>query len=676
MSAFEPPKYIEKLIASINDGAKSAQLGALAFVAIGLVLLATAFAASDEDLLLNRSITVSQLGGAQVPVVLSFGIAPAVFLALHLYTLMRYDMLAANIRRFRDDLAATVAVEADRERCRQLLANVEFVQALLAPKGTPGASFVFHGAVWFVLAVFPVFVLLLVQLSSLRLQNEVVNWIHHGAILLDLGLLGWFAWRLPGRTGWPSLNGTRPRVRVVPLLAVVAALAVAGADLAWMRVPAAEETTVWGEWPEISTAGEKALYVLAQPVDLILCARTGFGCRYLTVTDRAIVPKVWDAKGLVEIRAGDPVDDRRKAAIDVAVLTERSLRFAKLSGSQFFAANLAGADLRGADLSGSNLKGADLKRALLQKANLYRVSAQSADLSDASLQGTNVLGARLQDSILKGTKLQGANLQAASMQAANLFGAFLHGASLEEAQLQGANLRAASLPGANLTRARLQGADLPMGLQAAALFGAFLWNVRADDLTDISLTDLRDVDFTALSAAEVTQLTSSVPERAQSRMRNALTPRLDADIFPTARTVMGPALVSDPMAPTWRRLVAGQVTSDPGRIAPDLGAFLADMVAPISLETSKNVAERLYPSYEKCDLLYDALLTSLRDRLLEHIDLGKVSLTKYRISYLRSLTPTCPTPEPQPAPTKPEPASILAPVWHWFQGWAPQSAAP
>ena len=364
MSAFEPPKYIEKLIASINDGAKSAQLGALAFVAIGLVLLATAFAATDEDLLLNRSITVSQLGGAQVPVVLTFGIAPAVFLALHLYTLMRYDMLAANIRRFRDDLAAMVAVEADRERCRQLLANVEFVQALLAPKGTPGASFVFRWAVWFVLAVFPVFVLLLVQLSSLRLQNEVVNWIHHGGILLDLALLGWFAWRLPGRTGWPWLNGTRPRIRVVPLLA---ALAVAGSDLAWMRVPAAEETTVGARDLFLYKV---TLHALTQPVDLVLCARTGFGCRYLTVTDRAIVPKVWDARGLVEMRAGDPVDDRLRAAIDVAVLTGRTLRFAKLRGSQFFAANLAGADLRGADLSRSNLKGANLGDAQLQGAYL------------------------------------------------------------------------------------------------------------------------------------------------------------------------------------------------------------------------------------------------------------------------------------------------------------------
>lgn len=177
MDEFEPPKYIEKLIAAINDGAKSAQLGALAFVAIGLFLLATAFSASDEDLLLNKTISISQLGGAAVPVGLSFGLAPAVFLAAHLYTLIRYDMLAANVRRFLADLPVMVKLEADRERCRQLLANVEFVQAMVMPPGSHGASPVFRWAVWFVVAVFPVSVLLLVQLSSLRLQHEVVNWV-------------------------------------------------------------------------------------------------------------------------------------------------------------------------------------------------------------------------------------------------------------------------------------------------------------------------------------------------------------------------------------------------------------------------------------------------------------------------------------------------------------------
>ncbi len=662
MSAFEPPKYIEKLIASINDGAKSAQLGALAFVALGLVLLATAFAATDEDLLLNRSITVSQLGGAQVPVVLTFGIAPAVFLALHLYTLMRYDMLAANIRRFRDDLAAMVAVEADRERCRQLLANVEFVQALLAPKGTPGASFVFRWAVWFVLAVFPVFVLLLVQLSSLRLQNEVVNWIHHGAILLDLALLGWFAWRLPGRTGWPWLNGTRPRIRVVPLLA---ALAVAGADLAWMRVPAAEETTV-RERSGLFLGLGTTPHALTQPVDLVLCARTGFGCRYLTVTDRAIVPKVWDARGLVEMRAGDPVDDRRKAAIDVAVLTGRTLRFANLAGSQFFAANLASADLRGADLSRSNLKGAILVYAQLQGADLAGASLQGAYLVVASLQGATLGGASLQGANLGGASLQGANLEWASLQGANLGRASLQGANLRRASLQGANLWGASLQGANLGRASLQGADMS---------GVHLWNVLTDETTEMSLTDLRSVDFAALSAEETAELAATIPDRARARFLEALTPRSAPDALPAARTDPAPALVSDPAAAAWRLLAAGQVTHDPNHIAPGLAAFLADAVAPVSAATADRVALRLERQPD-CDPLRDALLVPLRERLLAHVASGKVSLPEEWIKGIRTLTPTCPEPEPHPAPIATESASLLAPVWHWLQGWLPLSPAP
>ena len=143
MEAFEPPKYTASLIAAVNDGAKSAQLGALAFTAIGLFLLATAFSASDEDLLLNRALTISQLGGAAVPVVFAFGLAPAIFVAVHFYTLIRYDMLAGNIRQFVEDLAVTVRIEADRDRCRQLLANVEFVNALTMPKWSRTSSWMF-----------------------------------------------------------------------------------------------------------------------------------------------------------------------------------------------------------------------------------------------------------------------------------------------------------------------------------------------------------------------------------------------------------------------------------------------------------------------------------------------------------------------------------------------------
>ena len=68
---FEPPKYLSSLISTVNDGAKAAQAGAL----VGLYLLASAFSATDEDLLRGRTVTISQIG-ATLPVSFSFAVAP------------------------------------------------------------------------------------------------------------------------------------------------------------------------------------------------------------------------------------------------------------------------------------------------------------------------------------------------------------------------------------------------------------------------------------------------------------------------------------------------------------------------------------------------------------------------------------------------------------------------
>jgi hypothetical protein len=195
---FEPPKYLASLITAINDGAKAAQAGALFFLLVGLYLLATAFAASDEDLLLGRTVTISQIG-ANLPVSFSFAIAPFGFVFLHIYTLVRYDMLAANVRQFLAELRVAVSLEADRERCRQLLANVEFIQALVALPGSRLYSPVWRWLFRVMVAGFPVVVLLLVQINALRYQSDFITWVQRMALLLDLTALVWFFRRNPAR---------------------------------------------------------------------------------------------------------------------------------------------------------------------------------------------------------------------------------------------------------------------------------------------------------------------------------------------------------------------------------------------------------------------------------------------------------------------------------------------
>ena len=207
--AFEPPKYLTSLIAAVNDGAKAAKGGAFLFLLVGLYLLATAFSASDEDLLLGKAVTISQIG-ASLPVSFSFAIAPLVFVFLHIYALVRYDMLAANVRHYVQELRDTVTPEADRERCRQLLANVEFIVVLTTPRKSPLYSrfwpWLFRGIV----AVFPVAVLLLVQINALRYQSELIVNVQRATLALDLVALVWFFRRnaLDG-VAWPDRRPAR-----------------------------------------------------------------------------------------------------------------------------------------------------------------------------------------------------------------------------------------------------------------------------------------------------------------------------------------------------------------------------------------------------------------------------------------------------------------------------------
>jgi hypothetical protein len=288
---FEPPKYLASLIASINDGAKAAQGSALFFALVGVYLLATAFSASDEDLLRGRTVTISQIG-ATLPVSFSFAIAPFVFVFLHIYTLVRYDMLAANVRQFLAELQQTVPWEVDRERCRQLLANVEFIQALIAPREQRQYTPVWRGLVWVVVAIFPVFVLLLVQINALRYQSDLITRVQQLGLFLDLSALVWFFRRAPFGGSAPQRESWAAEARRWVKLLWLPAI-VMGLNLVYMNVVPAK-ADVWvvrygGQSPRLR---EPPLWqrtqryladALDNPLDVVLCPSLNWGCRYLRV---------------------------------------------------------------------------------------------------------------------------------------------------------------------------------------------------------------------------------------------------------------------------------------------------------------------------------------------------------------------------------------------------------
>ena len=202
--------------------------------------------------------------------VFSFAVAPVVFVVLHLFTLIRYDLLASDLRQLSADLRAMVEQDGDRERCPYLLANVEFIVTRFAmPWESRSQSLMFRWVSFGLIAIFPVAVLLAVQISALRYQSNSVIWAERSSLIVDLLLLLWFLRR-------QRLGGSRERnlglARRLGLWVVLlwAPAAIVAMNFAWLRVP---DTDADIERP-------------SQPLDLLLCDELHWGCRFLTVDHR------------------------------------------------------------------------------------------------------------------------------------------------------------------------------------------------------------------------------------------------------------------------------------------------------------------------------------------------------------------------------------------------------
>ena len=378
MDTFEPPKYLSSLIATINDGAKAAQTAAFALLVLGLYLLGTMLSASDEDMLLGHTLAIAQLGG-QIPVKVSFVLMPALFVALHVFTLTRYDMLAANLRQFNMDLQAMVPFSWNQERCRQLLANVEFIQSLTAPRGSPLRNWLFGVVAWVVIAGFPVLVLLTVQISALRYQSEIMSILQRISLGVDLLALLWFQRRQAHRTVIPKPNEFFGTLRVkcwwwLPVVVVVV-------NLLWLNIIPSD--AVWTNHPTFTD-------MFFRPLDYNVCPTFGWGCRFLTVDNRPLVGKVWDSKALVALGSDQPMTEKLRASFESIYLRHRRLRHADFSGSRLYGANMIRADLSGAQLITTYLTWADLNCANLTRANLTRADLTAANLTDATLTGANL----------------------------------------------------------------------------------------------------------------------------------------------------------------------------------------------------------------------------------------------------------------------------------------------
>lgn len=470
-----PPKYLGQLIGSINDGAKAAQTSALFLAFLGLYLSAIAISVSDEDLLNATAIQLSQLGGVSIPVIVSFLLGPILFLLLHASLMMRYGMLVTGLRRFCDDLRKMVPDKADQIRCRNLLANVDFV-LMIAGQDDPcsrGQTWLYKLSLFIFIAAIPVAVLLAVQISFLRYQSETITWVQRGVLLVDLAMLVvfydrlWWAQRPQDRKRYDHIFRAAS-YSVLPLIILIINLLYFGVPDAaartvryydWLKYDKLRQEVRWWQWQRLAT----------QPLDLVVCPNTKWGCRYLDLSNRTLVGKP-EGGAIQELRTHPEDINEALPKIDGLSARNRTLRFANFNQSRAYAIDLLGSDLRQATFWSASLQGAKFSNANLQGANFERAQLQQADFNWADLRGASLASTQLQSAMMMGVDLQGADLTMA--------------------QLQGADLLAARLQGSNLTSANLTATDLR---------DVHLSRFTFDKTTSFNLADMRRLEDVQIS---------------------------------------------------------------------------------------------------------------------------------------------------------------------------------
>ncbi len=460
--------------ASVSGGLWLSYLLALAYVTVA------ANTVTHEDLLLVRPVRLPFFN-VEAPLLAFIALAPFAVLSVHAYALMHFFMLSNKASRFHNELRRQIpdsetksqkrGASPDgtnkeiRDKLRWLLPSNIFVQILAGPPElrTGIFGFMLKLIVLTTLVVFPILLLLLLQIQFLPFHDVTITWAQRGALILDILLL----WRLrPPILADLSVESSFGRARPFSRTLRGFGLGLAGVIsivALWFSIVVA---TIPGEWPET------ALALLERPLWPV-----GYGefSKLVSTHDFLFVGEVDEttrrrkspfSNTLVlpgfNLYDALKIDDPKKLAWKEYIfdLRGRHLEQAVLDGANLTKADLSGAHLQGASLDRTQLQGASFDRAELQSASLDQAQLQGASFDQAELQGASLDDAQLQGASFDRAELQGASLDKAQLQGASLWWAKLEGAKLLEAHLQGATLQGAHLQGALLQGARLQGASL------------------------------------------------------------------------------------------------------------------------------------------------------------------------------------------------------------------------
>ena len=514
---------------SISDTARMAR-NTLSLVLLVAIYMSLTLFVSDKEILLDKQVVIPQTN-IGISIRTSYVVTPLIFLYLHAQVLFLLSVLTQKIQRFISASNTGPPVtnlvtrsltrsQGGAEESWDWLSAFIFVQSF-----TPNGSR--RCLPWILscisIVVFPILLLLLIDLQFIRYQHIWITLLHHAILTLDVMLIVFlFTSRILQMQRTNSVT-----------FSILAALLTGGGLLSYSQLPKFShseiENKVKGIWRSNETTS---------PAHAVLCNFLEL-CRYIDV-NKELLTNTWvELPDYVFVELRDKDSESKQLSTNRLDLADRTLRYACFRSSTLYGVDFISSDLRGADFGSAYIYHSDFSRAKLHGVNFIDAKLDGIDLASAKLHYTNLSGAELRGVDFRGAELHGANLSksksksksegilsmrkcvkpAASedriepdrkvtyrgtndtkLHGADFRFAELHDVNLEGAELYGSDLRNAKLRGVNLKNAKLNGADLRnVQLDGADLGGATL------DGADLRGADLRNAELAGRSGQPKSQ---------------------------------------------------------------------------------------------------------------------------------------------------------------------------
>ena len=538
----------KRLLHAVNESAHAVRNGWVFFLALTAFFFVTVAGVTHQDLLLNSPVALPIL---QIGIALKrfFLFAPLILVLVHFAVLLQYAMLARKTRALHSFLREKEKSSTFRTHPLRLeLSSYFFVQAMAGPTRSPLLAAFLTSMSWLTLGLFPVALLLFIQIAFLPFHDAVITWSHRIYLVADFLIIlsiGIFT-RFPDRGFWAALWRYLRQYTlmfIITLMGWLAALAfsfgVATIPGFWMEkkvmgvagplgwntsVPYIDDTLddeqTTAQRAQQQRAHKKSTrqafwptaYLFEGVPNRISGKATSWFSRNILVTDLDLVPYVdKDREKANEVslhlrgrdltyayfdRSDLHRADLTGAKLDFASMNETNLSHARMRSATLTGVNLEGANLAHADLSLAKIYNANFKETQMQCANFYFATIIGSDLSNAKMPGSNLHYATVQASNLRQSDLQGTNMIFASLQVSDLL----------KANLQGANLSGADLTGADLSEALLQGADMGLTTTLGTNFAlAQIWQTRPTSNKRVRLLNHAMISFQSLDTSEETR---------------------------------------------------------------------------------------------------------------------------------------------------------------------------